>query len=105
MTTTLKGFSFPFQIDKTTGGVRSQSGDDKLRANIVHILLTNVGERVMRRSYCGGLRALVQEPNNNALFAISVACACTMIFIVPRRDVVVSEELIEQAEEDEQGMM
>lgn len=70
MATTLKGFAFPFQIDTTTGGVRAQSGDDKLRANIVHILLTNVGERVMRRAYGGGLRALVQDPNNSALWAI-----------------------------------
>ena len=28
-----------------------------------------------------------------------------MIFVVPRREVVVSEELIEQAEEEETGMM
>jgi DHA1 family bicyclomycin/chloramphenicol resistance-like MFS transporter len=28
-----------------------------------------------------------------------------MIFLIPRRDVVVSEELIEQAEEEESGML
>jgi len=28
---------------------------------------------------------------------LSIACASTMIFLVPRRDVIVSEELIEQA--------
>jgi DHA1 family bicyclomycin/chloramphenicol resistance-like MFS transporter len=28
-----------------------------------------------------------------------------MIFLVPRRDVVVSEELIEQAEEEESGLL
>lgn len=70
MATALRGFAFPFQIDPNTGGVRAQSGDDKLRANIVHILLTNVGERVMSRAYGGGLRALVQDPNNSALWAI-----------------------------------
>jgi phage baseplate assembly protein W len=75
MATVLEGFAFPFQItpvDPTTGegGVASLSGDEKLRANIVHILLTNVGERVMRRAYGGGLRALVQEPNNGALVAV-----------------------------------
>lgn len=68
MSNALRGFAFPFQI--TAGGVRSQTGDDKLRANVVHVLLTNVGERVMRRGYGGGLRALVQEPSNNALWAI-----------------------------------
>jgi MFS transporter, DHA1 family, multidrug resistance protein len=44
-------------------------------------------------------------PLTSAIFAISILCASTMMFIVPRRDVVVSEELIEQAEEEESGMM
>jgi DHA1 family bicyclomycin/chloramphenicol resistance-like MFS transporter len=35
---------------------------------------------------------------------LSLACASTMIFLIPRRNVVVSEELIEQAEE-ESGML
>ncbi len=65
----IKGFAFPFQI-QSGGGVLSESAADKLRANIVHILLTGVGERIMRRSYGGGLRQLVQDPNNNALWAI-----------------------------------
>ncbi|MBR0751436.1 multidrug effflux MFS transporter [Bradyrhizobium jicamae] len=55
-------------------------------------------------AYLGGHYASTL-PLMSAIFAISVACACTMIFIVPRRDVVVSEELIAQAEEDEGGMM
>jgi phage baseplate assembly protein W len=70
MTSDIHGFAFPFQIDPRTGGVKVESGDDKLRANIVHILLTNVGERVMRRGYGGGLRQLLQDPNNSALWAI-----------------------------------
>jgi MFS transporter, DHA1 family, multidrug resistance protein len=44
-------------------------------------------------------------PLTSAIFAISILCASTMIFLVPRRDVVVSEELIEQAEEEEAGIM
>lgn len=44
-------------------------------------------------------------PLTAAIFALSAACASTMIFIVPRRDVVISEELIEQAEEEESGML
>ncbi|MBR0799250.1 multidrug effflux MFS transporter [Bradyrhizobium jicamae] len=55
-------------------------------------------------AYLGGHSASTL-PLTSALFAISVACACSMIFIVPRRNVVVSEELIEQAEEDEAGIM
>ena len=42
-------------------------------------------------------------PLTAAIFVLSLACASTMIFLVPRRDVVVSEELIEQAEEEEIG--
>src|ERR1700688_1649914 len=42
---------------------------------------------------------------NAAIAVISIACVSTMIFIIPRRSVVVSEELIEQAEEEESGML
>jgi len=55
-------------------------------------------------AYLGG-HSTSTLPLTAALFAISIACACTMIFIVPRRDLVVSEQLIEQAEEEEAGMM
>jgi DHA1 family bicyclomycin/chloramphenicol resistance-like MFS transporter len=44
-------------------------------------------------------------PLNIAIVALSAACASTMIFLVPRRELVVSEQLIEQAEEEESGMM
>jgi DHA1 family bicyclomycin/chloramphenicol resistance-like MFS transporter len=44
-------------------------------------------------------------PLNIAIVILSIACASTMMFIIPRRSVVVSEELIEQAEEEESGML
>jgi DHA1 family bicyclomycin/chloramphenicol resistance-like MFS transporter len=44
-------------------------------------------------------------PLNIAIVVLSIACASTMVFLVPRRDVVVSEELLEQAEEEESGML
>jgi phage baseplate assembly protein W len=66
----ITGFAFPFRIDLATGGVQAQSDNDKLRANVVHIILTNIGERVMRRSYGAGLRQLVQDPNNQVLWTI-----------------------------------
>jgi MFS transporter, DHA1 family, multidrug resistance protein len=44
-------------------------------------------------------------PLTAAIFVVSTACASTMIFLVPRRQTVVSEQLIEQAEEEESGMM
>jgi DHA1 family bicyclomycin/chloramphenicol resistance-like MFS transporter len=42
---------------------------------------------------------------NAAIVVLSLGCASTMFFLIPRRDVVVSEELIEQAEEEESGML
>jgi MFS transporter, DHA1 family, multidrug resistance protein len=44
-------------------------------------------------------------PLNIAIFILSIACASTMMFIIPRRSVVVSEALIEQAEEEESGLL
>ena len=66
----IRGISLPFRIDPITGRIVQASGPEKLRENIVHILLTGVGERVMRRDYGGGLRQLVHDPNNDALRAI-----------------------------------
>ena len=55
-------------------------------------------------AYLGGHSATTL-PLTSAVLAISLLCACMMIFVVPRREVVVSETLIEQAEEEESGMM
>jgi DHA1 family bicyclomycin/chloramphenicol resistance-like MFS transporter len=50
-------------------------------------------------AYLGG-HFTTPAPLNAAVFALSLACASTMVFIIPRRSTVVSEELIEQAEEE-----
>ncbi len=42
---------------------------------------------------------------NAAIVILSMSCASAMIFLVPRRTLVVSEELIEQAEEEESGLL
>lgn len=55
-------------------------------------------------AYLGGHSATTL-PLTSAVLAISLLCACMMIFVVPRRELVVSEMLIEQAEEEESGMM
>jgi MFS transporter, DHA1 family, multidrug resistance protein len=55
-------------------------------------------------AYLGG-HSTTTLPLTSAIFAISILCASTMVFLVPRRDIVVSEELIEQAEEEESGML
>jgi len=55
-------------------------------------------------AYLGGHSATTL-PLTSAVLAVSLLCACMMIFVVPRRELVVSEELIGQAEEEESGMM
>src|ERR1700712_2615894 len=44
-------------------------------------------------------------PLNLAIALLSLACAATMIFVVPRGGVVATEELIEKAEEEETGLL
>jgi phage baseplate assembly protein W len=63
------GFALPFRI-ASGGGVAPQAGVEKLRDNVVHILFTSLGERVMRRDYGAGLRQLVHDPVNDALLSI-----------------------------------
>jgi DHA1 family bicyclomycin/chloramphenicol resistance-like MFS transporter len=55
-------------------------------------------------AYLGG-HSTTTLPLTSAILVISIACASTMAFIVPRRTIVVSEALIEQAEEEESGML
>jgi DHA1 family bicyclomycin/chloramphenicol resistance-like MFS transporter len=55
-------------------------------------------------AYLGG-HSTTTLPLTSAILALSIACAATMFFLVPRRNVLVSEDLIEKAEEEEQGMM
>src|SRR6266545_2277347 len=73
MTEAMTGFAFPFRLTAETEPRRAvalASGPDKLRQNIVQLLLTDIGERVMRRSYGGGVRQVLHDPNNDALRAI-----------------------------------
>ena len=55
-------------------------------------------------AYLGG-HSTTTLPLTAAIFALSIACASAMFFLVPRRDVVVSEELIEKVEKEDSGMM
>jgi MFS transporter, DHA1 family, multidrug resistance protein len=55
-------------------------------------------------AYLGG-HFTTTLPLTSAIVAVSLACAASMIFVVPRRNVVVTEAMIEEAEEDEAGMM
>ena len=42
---------------------------------------------------------------NAAIVLLSLACAATMMFLVPRRELILSEQLIERAEEEDSGML
>jgi MFS transporter, DHA1 family, multidrug resistance protein len=55
-------------------------------------------------AYLGG-HFTTPVPLNIAIVVLSLACASTMLFLVPRRDVVVSEELVERAEEEESRLL
>jgi MFS transporter, DHA1 family, multidrug resistance protein len=55
-------------------------------------------------AYLGGHFA-TPVPLNIAIVILSIACASTMAFIVPRGSVVVSEALMEKAEEEESAML
>ena len=66
----LVGFAFPFRVD-AFGRIATSADVEKLKDNVLHILVTNPGERVMRRSYGAGVRQMVHDPNNDALRAIA----------------------------------
>src|SRR6266702_2909789 len=68
-------------------------------------LQMGIGSLVLQfGAYLGGHFA-TPVPLNIALVVLSIGCASTMIFLVLRRTLVVSEELIEKAEEEESGML
>lgn len=69
MTAEPRGFAIPFRIARG-GGVAVEEGPEKLRDNVVHVLLTGLGERAMRRTYGAGLRQLLHDPINDALLSI-----------------------------------
>ncbi len=55
-------------------------------------------------AYLGGHFA-TPVPLNIAMVVLSLACAASMIFLVPRRATVASDELVEKAEEEETGLL
>jgi phage baseplate assembly protein W len=63
--TTLQGMSMPFRVDG--GRIRQSAGADKVADDLRHLLSTRLGERVLRRSYGGGVQHRLQEPNDDTL--------------------------------------
>ena len=68
MTGELRGVGFPFRMQK--GRVRQSAGFEKVIENVRHLLSTRLGERVMLRTYGGGVHHQVQEPNASTLRAL-----------------------------------
>jgi len=68
MTKELTGFAFPFRIKN--GGVSRSRGIEKIEQNLRHLLSTRLGERVMLRTYGGGVHHRLQEPNEATLRAL-----------------------------------
>lgn len=67
----LKGMSFPFRINSKTGKVQTSESADKLKENIIHLLLTRIGERLMQREYGGGASQLLYENINDGLLEVA----------------------------------
>jgi uncharacterized protein len=61
------GLAVPFRIE---GGLVTARGNAKIRDNLIQIIMTAQGERVMRRDYGSGLRELAHDPNSDALRAV-----------------------------------
>lgn len=66
----VQGFAFPFSLNPETGGILQANGARKIKENITQLLLTGIGERVMRQQYGGGIQQLVHDPNNDVLQAL-----------------------------------
>ncbi|MFG2741221.1 GPW/gp25 family protein [Streptomyces chartreusis] len=67
----ISGVAFPFRVDPRTGGIAVSAGADKLRENVVRLLLTRVGERPMLREYGGGVTQLLQQGVDDGTVAIA----------------------------------
>ncbi len=61
---TLRGTAFPFRI--VDGRVAVSEGGDKTAADVRHLLATRVGERVLRRTYGGGVHQYLHEGDDQA---------------------------------------
>ncbi len=64
----LLGFAFPFRI--TGGGISRAQDFGKIEQNVRHLLSTRLGERVMLRTYGGGVHHRLQSPNDATLRAL-----------------------------------
>jgi phage baseplate assembly protein W len=57
--------SMPFRVDG--GRIKQSTGADKVAEDLRHLLSTRLGERILRRSYGGGVQHRLQQPNDHTL--------------------------------------
>lgn len=62
MATELKGFQFPI-FKNSLGFFFSQKGNDTIKGDLIQLILTNPGERVMLPQFGTPLRKYIYEPN------------------------------------------
>ncbi len=95
-----------FVLSNTVAGAISVRPDAAGTASgTMGFLQQGVGALVSQLgAYLGG-HFLTTLPLMSFVFVLSLGCAASMALLVPRRDLVVSEELIGQAEEEESGML
>jgi phage baseplate assembly protein W len=75
----LVGFAFPFRVADAdvpagtprTAGVARSSDAEKIRDDVAHLLGTRIGERLMDRTYGGGIHGLLQEPSTTTMQVIA----------------------------------
>lgn len=63
--TQLRGMALPFRI--VDGRVAQSAGADKVADDLRHLLSTRLGERLLRRTYGGGVQHRLQQPNDHTL--------------------------------------
>lgn len=63
----LTGMAFPFRI---LGGVLRSTDADKIDEDLRHLLSARLGERVMLRTYGGGVHHRLQDANDSTLRAL-----------------------------------
>jgi phage baseplate assembly protein W len=68
MDASLSGFAFPFRI--VDGGVQRARDVQKIEDDLRHLLSVRLGERVMLRTYGGGVHHRLQEANDATLRAL-----------------------------------
>ena len=64
---TIKGWSFPLEIDETTGKIKTTTLEDDIKQSILILLHTQKGERLYHSDYGCDLQRFMFEPIQSSL--------------------------------------